>query len=97
MYRARDTKLDRDVALKVDESLPIARQMAEALEAAHGFIHGNLKPTNVKVKADGMVKVLDFGLAKSLQLGARSRSPQEQGGFQWLESREKWSRRPAST
>ena len=135
VYRARDTKLDRDVALKVlpdlfandperlgrfqreakvlaslnhpnigsiygleesdgvqalvleliegptladriaqgpiplDEALPIARQLAEALEAAHeqGIIHRDLKPANVKVKPDGSVKVLDFGLAKAVQ------------------------------
>ncbi len=134
VYRARDTKLDRDVALKVlpeaftsdpdrlarfereakvlaslnhpnighiygleeaggvkalvlelvegptladriaqgpiplDEALPIAKQIAEALEAAHehGIIHRDLKPANVKVKDDGTVKVLDFGLAKAL-------------------------------
>ena len=134
VYRARDTKLDRDVALKIlpeafvndaerlarfqreakvlaslnhpniaqihgleesgdspalvleyvegptlqdriakgpiplDEALPIARQIAEALEAAHeqGIIHRDLKPANVKVKDDGTVKVLDFGLAKAL-------------------------------
>ena len=134
VYRARDTKLDRDVALKVlpqaftddpdrlarfereakvlaslnhpnighiygleeaegtralvleliegptladriakgpiplDEALPIAKQIAEALEAAHeaGVIHRDLKPANVKVKSDGTVKVLDFGLAKAL-------------------------------
>src|SRR5215510_537564 len=132
VYRARDTKLDRDVALKVlpeslthdpdrltrfsreahvlaslnhpniaaihgfedssdvhalvlelvagptladriaqgsiplDEALPIARQIAEALEAAHeqGIIHRDLKPANIKVRDDGTVKVLDFGLAK---------------------------------
>ena len=135
VYRARDTKLDRDVALKIlpedfasdperlarfqreakvlaslnhpniaqihgledstetralvlelvpgptlqdriakgpiplDEALPIARQIAEALEAAHeqGIIHRDLKPANVKVRSDGTVKVLDFGLAKALQ------------------------------
>ena len=132
VYRARDTKLDRDVALKVlpqaftddpdrlarfereakvlaslnhpniaqihgieedegtralvlelvegptladrisqgpiplDEALPIAKQIAEALEAAHeaGVIHRDLKPANIKVREDGMVKVLDLGLAK---------------------------------
>ncbi len=55
-------------AIPVDEALPIAKQIAEALEAAHeaGVIHRDLKPANVKVKADGMVKVLDFGLAKAL-------------------------------
>ena len=134
MYRARDTKLDRDVALKVlpeaftqdpdrlarfereakvlaslnhpnighiygleeadgiralvlelvegptladrikrgpiplDEALPIAKQIAEALEAAHekGIIHRDLKPANIEVRDDGTVKVLDFGLAKAL-------------------------------
>jgi eukaryotic-like serine/threonine-protein kinase len=135
VYRARDTKLDRDVAIKVlpelfvadpervarfqreaktlaalnhphiggiygledaggvhalvlelvdgptladriaqgpillDEALQIAKQIAEALEAAHeaGIIHRDLKPANVKLRPDGTVKVLDFGLAKSLE------------------------------
>ena len=135
VYRARDTKLDRDVALKIlpeaftqdpdrlarfereakvlaslnhpniaaiygleeadsiralvlelvegptladrikrgpiplDEALPIAKQIAEALEAAHeaGVIHRDLKPANIKVREDGTVKVLDFGLAKAFQ------------------------------
>jgi eukaryotic-like serine/threonine-protein kinase len=130
VYRARDTKLDRDVAIKIlpdslaadpdrlvrfereaktlaslnhpniagiygiesralilelvegedlsahvargpmpsAEALPLARQIAEALEAAHGagIIHRDLKPANIKVRADGTVKVLDFGLAKAL-------------------------------
>ena len=139
VYRARDTKLDRDVALKVlpdpfagdpdrlarfqreahllaalnhphiaqihgleddhgqtalvmelvegptladriaegpiplDEALAIARQVAEALAAAHdhGIIHRDLKPANIKIREDGTVKVLDFGLAKAIEpLGA---------------------------
>ena len=61
-------------AIPIDEALPIARQIAEALEAAHerGVIHRDLKPANVKVKADDMVKVLDFGLAKALEGDAGS-------------------------
>src|SRR6186997_486097 len=54
--------------LPLDEVLAIARQIAEALEAAHeqGIIHRDLKPANIKVRDDGAVKVLDFGLAKAI-------------------------------
>ncbi len=53
-------------AIPVDEAIEIAKQIAEALEAAHehGIVHRDLKPANVKIAADGKVKVLDFGLAK---------------------------------
>jgi Tol biopolymer transport system component len=53
-------------ALEIDEALTIARQIADALQVAHdhGVIHRDLKPANIKVRPDGTVKVLDFGLAK---------------------------------
>jgi serine/threonine-protein kinase len=67
-------------AMPIEDALPIATQIAEALEAAHeaGVIHRDLKPANIKVREDGTVKVLDFGLAKALDTTPRgdpSQSP----------------------
>ena len=63
--------------MPLDQVLAIAKQIAEALEAAHeqGIIHRDLKPANIKVRDDGVVKVLDFGLARTLDPGPGTPDP----------------------
>ena len=68
--------------IPLDEALPIARRSAEALAAAHdrGIVHRDLKPANIKLRPDGVVKVLDFGLAKALEPASASDASAGQAG-----------------
>jgi eukaryotic-like serine/threonine-protein kinase len=65
-------RLTLDTKLSFAETTAIARQIVDALDAAHerGVIHRDLKPSNIKIRLDGTVKVLDFGLAKALENGS---------------------------
>jgi serine/threonine protein kinase/Tol biopolymer transport system component len=67
--KAGATQAGAQGTIPLDEALPIARQIAEGLEYAHerGIVHRDLKPANVKITPDGVVKILDFGLAKALE------------------------------
>ena len=76
-------------AVPLDEAIPVARQIADALESAHeqGIIHRDLKPANIKLRDDGTVKVLDFGLAKALDQDPTTRECRvETGGGGHLSS-----------
>ncbi len=78
-----ETLADRVVhgPLPLEDASAIARQIADALEAAHGqgIVHRDLKPANVKVRRDGTVKVLDFGLAKAIEGEGASRAQSSLG------------------
>src|SRR5947208_927717 len=69
----------REGGMRLEEALPVVRQLADALEAAHekGVVHRDLKPANIKIKPDGTVKVLDFGLATIAEAAPPTGSPED--------------------
>ena len=83
--------------LPLDDALPIARALADALEAAHeqGIIHRDLKPANIKITPGGTVKVLDFGLAKAIEGQRRRRIRCRQRSASWRQMPASFSVPPA--
>src|SRR5687767_1613577 len=79
--------LARTGAMPLSECLAVARQIADALDCAHeqGVVHRDLKPANIKVRDDGTVKVLDFGLAK-LAEPPSSVGPAQAGAYNIMNS-----------
>jgi serine/threonine-protein kinase len=92
-------ELIRRGPLAPEEALPIAQQIAQAIEAAHeqGIIHRDLKPANVKLRPDGTVKVLDFGLARALEPASKEPESEPQSGWDiWAVPMQKGDRTPIS-